>query len=85
MLLHRIHLIFYQIRRLCNICFLFKNHNIKSMSKLAKKFNIKTQDLKYICNNILKDKHDCPCIDESRPEEFRLRKNVYELIKLPQY
>ena len=48
MLLHRIHLIFYQIRRLCNICFLFKNHNIKSMSKLAKKFNIKTQDLKYI-------------------------------------
>ena len=74
-----------QIRRLCNICFLFKNHDIESMSKLAKKFNIKTQDLKYICNNILKDKHDCLCIDESRPEEFRLRKNVYELIKLPQY
>ena len=55
------------------------------MSKLAKKFNIKTQDLKYICNNVLNNKHDCLCIDESRPEEFRLRNNVYELIKLPQY
>ena len=35
-----------QIRRLTNICFLFKNHDIESMSSIARKFNVKVQDLK---------------------------------------
>ena len=72
-----------QIRRLCNICFLFKNHDIESMSSLARKFNIKPVALKYIFNHVLKTKFDSLCIDETRPEEYRLRNNVFEIINLP--
>ena len=72
-----------QIRRLCNICFLFKNHDIESMSSLATKFNIKRVALKYFFSHVLKTKFDSLCIDETRPEEYRLRKNVFEIINLP--
>ena len=53
-----------QIRRLANICFLFKNHDIESMSSIAGKFNIKIHDLKHIFNYVLKRKYDSLCIDE---------------------
>ena len=72
-----------QIRRLCNICFLFKNHDVESFSSLAKKFNVKTPALKYIFNHVLETKFDSLVIDETRPEEYRLRKNIFEIIKLP--
>lgn len=72
------------IRRLCNICFLFKNHDVEHMTSLARKFNLRAQDLRYIFNNICTSKYDHLCIDESRDDEHRLRKNVYEIIKLPQ-
>ena len=72
-----------QIRRLCNICFLFKNHDIESMSSLARKFSIKPQVLKYIFNHVLQTKYDSLCIDETRPSEYRLRKNIFDNIELP--
>ena len=72
-----------QIRRLCNICFLFKNHDIESMSSLARKFSIKPQVLKYIFNHVLQTKYDSLCIDETRPSEYRLRKNIFDIIELP--
>jgi len=72
-----------QIRRLCNICFLFKNHDIESMNSLSRKFNIKPQALKYIFNHVLQTKFDSLVIDETRPAEYRLRKNVFEVINLP--
>ena len=71
-----------QIRRLANICFLFKNHDVESMTSIVRKFNIKIQDLRHIFNYVLKDKYDSLCIDETRPSEYRLRKNVYEIISL---
>ena len=33
-----------QIRRLCNICFLFKNHDLESMTSIARKFGMKVGD-----------------------------------------
>ena len=71
-----------QVRRLANICFLFKNHDVESMSSIARKFNLKVQDLKHMFNYMLTNKYDSLCIDESRPPEYRLRKNIYEVIKL---
>ena len=53
------------------------------MSSLARKFNIKPVALKYIFNHVLKTKFDSLYIDETRPEEYRLRKNVFEIINLP--
>ena len=72
-----------QIRRLCNICFLFKNHDVDCMASLARKFNIKPPTLKYIFNHVLQTKFDSLCIDDTRPAEYRLRKNVFEIINLP--
>jgi hypothetical protein len=69
-----------QIRRLANICFLFKNHDIESMSSIARKFNIKVADLKQIFSTF--GKFDSLCIDDSRPPEYRLRKNIYEIIDI---
>ena len=71
-----------QIRRLCNICFLFKNHDVESMTSIARKFNIKIQDFKHIFQYLLKEKWDSLCIDNSRPPEYRLRKNIYEIINI---
>ena len=71
-----------QIRRLANICFLFKNHDVESMSSIARKFNIKIQDLRHIFNYVLTNKYDSLCIDETRPLEYRLRKNVFEILKI---
>jgi len=68
-----------QIRRLANICFLFKNNDIESMSSLARKFNIKVQDLKSIFSKFTK--YDSLFIDDTRPQEYRLRKNIYEIMK----
>jgi ABC-type cobalamin/Fe3+-siderophores transport system ATPase subunit len=71
-----------QIRRLCNICFLFRNHDIESMTSLARKFNIKQQDLKHIFNYMMQSKFDSLCIDETRDPEHRLRLNIFEKIKI---
>ena len=71
-----------QIRRLCNICFLFKNHDLDSMASVARKFNIKVQDLKYIFNYVLESKFDSLCIDDTRGVENRLRKNIFDKIML---
>ena len=72
-----------QIRRLCNICFLFKNHDVESMSSLARKFNIKILTFKYLFNHVLESKYDSLCIDETRDPEYRLRKNIFDIITLP--
>ena len=68
-----------QIRRLANICFLFKNNHIECMSSVARKFNVKVQDLKNIFSSF--NKFDSLCIDDSRKPEYRLRKNIYEIIR----
>ena len=72
-----------QIRRLANIVFLFKNNDIESMASIARKFNIKSQTLKYIFNHVLQTKYDSLCIDDTRPVEYRLRKNIFDIIELP--
>lgn len=69
-----------QIRRLANICFLFKNHDTESMSSVARKFNVNAQDLKRIFNSF--SRFDSLCIDNTRRPEYRLRKNIFELINL---
>ena len=69
-----------QIRRLANIVFLFKNNDIESMSSLARKFSIKTIDLKNIFHTF--SKFDSLCIDDTRPIQYRLRKNIFQIIKI---
>ena len=69
-----------QIRRLANIVFLFKNNDIESMSSLARKFSIRTIDLKSIFHTF--SKFDSLCIDETRNQEHRLRKNIFEIINV---
>ena len=69
------------IRRLANIVFLFKNNDDELVS-LARKFHLKSIDLKAIFKTFTK--YDSLCIDETRTPEYRLRKNIYEIIKLPQ-
>ena len=72
------------MRRLANYCFLFKNHDIKHTSEIAKKINITPKQLHYIFNNICTTLFDSLLIDETRSPEYRLRKNVYQIIKLPE-
>ena len=69
-----------QIRRLANIVFLFKNNDIESMSSLARKFSIKTIDLKNIFYTF--SKFDSLCIDDTRPIQYRLRKNIFQIINI---
>lgn len=69
-----------QIRRLANICFLFKNHDVESMSSIARKFNIRILDLKSLFHTFTN--HDSLCIDETRGAKYRLRKNIFECIDL---
>ena len=52
------------------------------ISSIERKFNLKVQDLKHIFNYILKDKYDSLCVDETRPLEYRLRKNIYDVINI---
>jgi len=68
------------IRRLANIVFLFKNNDDELMSSLARKFHLKPQDLKYIFHSFTK--YDSLCIDDTRSPEYRLRKNIYENLKI---
>ena len=68
------------IRRLANIVFLFKNNDDELISSLARKFHLKPQDLKNIFISFTK--FDSLCIDDTRKPEFRLRKNIYELINI---
>ena len=68
------------IRRLANIVFLFKNNDDELILSLARKFHLKPQDLKNIFNSFTR--YDNLCIDETRSPEFRLRKNIYEQIKV---
>ena len=70
------------IRRLANIVFLFKNNDDELMTSLARKFHLKPNDLKTIFKTFTK--FDSLCIDDSRSPEYHLRKNIYEIIKLPQ-
>ena len=69
-----------QIRRLSNIVFLFKNNDIESMASIARKFSLNVADLKRIFSKFTK--YDSLCIDDTRPTEYRLRKNVYEIVKI---
>lgn len=69
-----------QIRRLANIVFLFKNSDVESMCSIARKFNVKVADLKNIFNTFTK--FDSLTIDDTRPPQYRLRKNIYECIDL---
>ena len=57
---------------------LFKNHDIESMNSIARKFEIKVQDLKTIFETF--GKSDSLVIDETRPPEFRLRKNIFTIV-----
>ena len=69
-----------QIRRLANIVFLFKNNDLECMKSLAKKFSLKNDDLKTIFKTFTK--YDSLCVDDTRPSEHRLRKNIFERITL---
>ena len=68
------------IRRIANIVFLFKNNDDELISSLARKFHLKPQDLKYIFHSFTK--YDSLCIDDTRSPEYRLRKNIYENLKI---
>ena len=69
-----------QMRRLANIVFLFKNNDLECMKSLARKFSVRNDDLKAIFHTFTK--YDSLCIDDSRSAEYRLRKNIFELIHI---
>ena len=69
-----------QIRRLANIIFLFKNIDLECLRSLARKFNIRLEDLKTIFKTFTK--YDSLCIDDSRDIKYRLRKNIFEILQL---
>ena len=48
------------------------------MNSIARKFGIKVQDLKTIFETF--GKFDSLVIDETRPPEYRLRKNIFTII-----
>jgi hypothetical protein len=69
-----------QIRRLANIVFLFKNNDLECLKSLARKFSLRVDDLKVIFKTFTK--FDSLCIDDTRDAQYRLRKNIYEIIHL---
>ena len=68
------------IRRLANIVFLFKNNDDELTSLLARKFHLKSKDLKTIFEDFTP--FDSLCIDNSRSAEYRLRKNIYDYLTI---
>ena len=70
------------IRRLANTVFLFKNNDDELMSSLARKFHLKPNDLKAIFKTFTK--FDSLVIDDTRTPEYRMRKNLFEIVKLPE-
>jgi len=68
------------IRRLANIVFLFKNNDDELTSLLARKFHLKSKDLKAIFEDFTP--FDSLCIDNTRTSVYRLRKNIYDLITI---
>ena len=54
------------------------------MSKIAKKCNLTVKQIKYIFNNICTEFTDCILIDETRTPDYKFRKTLFEVIKIPQ-
>jgi len=73
-----------KIRRLAYYLFLFGNHDQEHMSKIAKKCNLTVKQIKYIFNNICTEFTDCILIDETRTPDYKFRKTLFEVIKIPQ-
>ena len=69
-----------QLRRISNIVILFKNSDIDMLATLAKKFNLKSSDLKNIFDTFTNT--DSLIIDDTREKHLRLRKNLFQIIQL---
>ena len=69
------------VRRVCNICFVFPCHDIQCLHSLSKLLNIPLPDLKHIFKYNITDKYDSFCKDDTKPS-VRLRKNIFEVIKI---
>ena len=48
----------------------------------VKKIDVDLEDMKYILKKVLVEKGDNILIDDLCPREYRLRKNIYEVIKI---
>ena len=70
------------VRRCMDYIILFKLSDEEMMRSLCKKIDVDLEDMKYILKKVLVEKGDNILIDEIAPREYRLRKNIYELIKI---
>ena len=60
--------------------FLYKNNDLESMSSIARKFSLKACHLKNIFSTFTK--YDSLLIDDTRSAEYKLRKNIYDLLTI---
>lgn len=70
------------VRRCMDYIILFKLSDEEMMKSLCKKIDVDLDDMKYILKKVLVEKGDNILIDEIAPREYRLRKNIYEPIKI---
>jgi len=69
-----------QLRRISNVVILFKNNDLELLSMLAKKFNLKANELHAIFATFTQ--YDSLLLDDTRESKYRLRKNLYQIIEL---
>ena len=70
------------IRRCLDYLILFKISDEEMMKSLCKKIDVDLDDMKYIIKKVLVEKGDNILIDEIADRQYRLRKNIYEVIKI---
>ena len=70
------------IRRCLDYLILFKISDEEMMKSLCKKIDVDLDDMKYVLKKVLVEKGDNILIDEIADKPYRLRKNIYEVIKI---
>ena len=70
------------VRRCMDYIILFKLSDEEMMRSLCKKIDVDLDTMKYILKKVLVEKGDNILIDDIAPREYRLRKNLYEVIKI---
>ena len=70
------------VRRCMDYNILFKLSDEEMMKSLCKKIDVDLDTMKYILKKVLVAKGDNILIDDLCPREYRIRKNIYEVIKI---
>ena len=70
------------IRKTCNYFFIWKTNNSDELGTIAKRVGYNKKIFQSIFSKYIKNKFDFLVVDQCIDQEFELRKNLYEVVKL---